>query len=217
MKRSALLATIVALFMIASIATVGKADFQFSIVNPTGGPTGGTFVLPPSTSTPVQIFLNSTDASQTIGSLKFRISIGDGAGLALEPSIVGITPGVSFGVGSGYAPGGGQPQFDATRSQLIFDLTNTSTPIGFAGNQLVATVSLNTSAFAGQGPFNFLLSNSFGGSSVTDTIGTSFNNTVLSGGTFSVTAVPEPSSMALLGLVGVGTVALRRFRKKSKV
>lgn len=34
---------------------------------------------------------------------------------------------------------------------------------------------------------------------------------------FTVTAVPEPSSMALLALVGVGGVAARRFRKKQQV
>ena len=33
---------------------------------------------------------------------------------------------------------------------------------------------------------------------------------------FTITAVPEPSSMALLGLVGVGAAAVRRFRKKNK-
>ena len=216
MKRSALLATVAALLMIASIATVGKADFQFSIVNPTGGPTGGAFVLAPSASTPVQIFLNSTNAAQTIVSLQFRISIGDGAGAALEPVLVGVSPSGSFGAGSGYVPGGGQPQFDATSSQMIFDLANTTSAIGFVGNQLVATVSLNTSAFAGQGPFNFSLSNVAGSTSVTTALGPAYSNTVLSGGTFTISAVPEPSSIALLGLVGVGTVALRRFRKKSK-
>ena len=216
MRRNLLFSTVVALLMIASIATLGKADFQFSIVNPIGGPTGGLFVLPASASTPVQIFLNSTNAAQTIGSLQFRISIGDGSGPAPEPSLVSITPQGPFAAGSGFVPGGGQPQFDATRSQLIYDLTNTSAAFGFVGNQLAATVNLNTSAFAGQGPFNFSLSNVAGSTSVTTALGPAYSNTVLSGGTFTISAVPEPSSIALLGLVGVGTVALRRFRKKSK-
>ncbi|HUP78052.1 MAG TPA: PEP-CTERM sorting domain-containing protein, partial [Pirellula sp.] len=71
--------------------------------------------------------------------------------------------------------------------------------------------------FAGLGPFAFSLSNQGGNSAV---IGPGVNPpsypTVLNGGAFIV-AVPEPSSIALLGLVGVGVVAARRFRKKSKV
>ena len=47
-----------------------------------------------------------------------------------------------------------------------------------------------------------------------------FTNAALTGATpiglisFSVTAVPEPSSMALVGLIGVGA-AVRRFKKKA--
>ena len=219
MRRNALWSTVTGLLLFVGIAAVGKADFQYSIVNPTGGPTGGTFVLPRSASTPVQIFLNSTSAAQTIGSLQFRISIGDGPGANPEPLMVGITPAGQFGAGSGYTAGAGQPQFDPgplSGYQMIYDLTNTATPIGFAGNQLVATVFLNTLAFPTSGPFAFSLTNTSGSTAVTATNGTAYANTGLSGGTFTLAAVPEPTSMALLGMVGIGVFAARRFRKKSK-
>jgi hypothetical protein len=38
-----------------------------------------------------------------------------------------------------------------------------------------------------------------------------------SGGQFQITAVPEPSSMALMGIFGLGVVAARRFRKHRSV
>lgn len=65
--------------------------------------------------------------------------------------------------------------------------------------------------------FDFSELNAFNG--LTTGAGYTFNNS-LAGSTnigrisFSVTAVPEPSSVALVGLVGIGAVVVRRFRKK---
>ncbi len=218
MRRNALWSIVTGLLLFVGIPAVGKADFQYSIVNPTGGPTGGTFVLAASASTPVQIFLNQNGAGtqpQPIGSLQIRVTIGGGAGGV--PQIVttagGVTPAGSF-VPPLFT---GTPIFNAPfSSQMVYDLSSaTGTTMAPNTNQLVATVNLNTLGFAGQGPFNFSLS-SVGSSAVLSPTAATYTNTVLSGGTFTVAAVPEPSSIALLGMVGVGVVAARRFRKKSK-
>jgi len=213
MRRNALWSTVTGLLLFVGIAAVSKADFQYSVVMPGGGPTG---VLPVSASTPIQIFLNSTNAAQIVGAAGIRIQIaGGGAGV---PQIVttpgGVTPGF-LNAANGY---NGTLLFNSPNSsQLIYDLGNINTvnpfPIGFVGNQLVATVNVNTLGFAGQGPFTFSFTNSQGASFVSAP-GVVFHPTTAVGGSFTV--VPEPSSIALIGLVGVGVVAARRFRKKSK-
>lgn len=209
MKRSVILTMLLAICGIMS-CSICEATFQFSVVNPTGG--APNFTLAPGPAQQVQIFINSTSAADTLGSLKFRIQVGDGAGALAEPPMVSVTPGAFF---AGFSAGGG-PSFDPTNSQLIYDLTNLGAPVSFAGNQLAATLTLNTSAFANQGPFNFSFANSVGSSTVNNPAGIEYGGTVLSGGSF-VVAIPEPSSFALLGVVGLGVCVARRFRKKDQV
>lgn len=191
-------------------AATSEAAFEYSVFNSTGG---GSFVLNPGPSQTVQIFLNST-ALDPIGSLQFRIRIGDGVGVGLEPPITSVTPGPTF---AAYTPGFAQPTFAPGNSEMIYDLSALATPaVTFTGNVLAATLTLNTAPFEGQGPFAFSFTNSIGTSSVLSPGGVAYNTT-LSNGSFTVAAVPEPSSMALLCIATAGAGAVSRFRKKRKL
>lgn len=81
----------------------------------------------------------------------------------------------------------------------VFDLEFTVQPNAQPGTQLLSGVPI---------PFGFPQATSFSnGGGPTDGTVTFYNG--------SITAAPEPSSLALLGLIAAGGTAYRRFRKKA--
>lgn len=89
----------------------------------------------------------------------------------------------------------------------LFNLTFTasqSTPVGLYNLQFVPN-ALDTGGFGGQIGVNAVAAAGNGG---TFTLAGA-------GGQFQITAVPEPSSMILLGVAGVGGFAWRRIRRKA--
>jgi hypothetical protein len=106
-------------------------------------------------------------------------------------------------------------QINQTAAQIWDANSETADPANAAF--VVGGVNANRTAENGVVAFDFSELNVFNG--LTTGAGYVFNHGLV-GATnvgrisFSVTAVPEPSSMALVGLVGIGLV-VRRFRKKS--
>ncbi|MCC6508691.1 MAG: PEP-CTERM sorting domain-containing protein [Pirellulaceae bacterium] len=115
---------------------------------------------------------------------------------------------------------------DSSGNLLISQINQTASQIWDANSEVAIAanaafvaggVNGNRVEEGGTVAFDFAELNVFNG--LTTGAGYVFNNS-LAGTTdigrisFSVTAVPEPSSMALVGLMGIGVV-VRRFRKKS--
>ena len=115
---------------------------------------------------------------------------------------------------------------DNAGNLLISQINQTASQIWDAGSEVadplnaafvVGGINANRTPQNGVVSFSFSELNVFNG--LTTGAGYVFNNSLI-GSTnigrisFSVTAVPEPSSMALVGIVGIGVV-VRRLRKKT--
>ena len=109
-------------------------------------------------------------------------------------------------------------QINQTASQ-IWD-ANSEVAIAANAAFVAGGVNGNRVDEGGTVAFDFSELNVFNG--LTTGAGYVFNNSLI-GSTniglisFSVTAVPEPSSMALIGIVGIGAVVRRFLRKAAKV
>jgi hypothetical protein len=107
-------------------------------------------------------------------------------------------------------------QINQTASQIW----DANSEVAIAANAAFVAGGVNGNRVAENGvvAFDFSELGVFNG--LTTGAGYTFSNGALIGATniglisFSVTAVPEPSSMALVGLIGVGA-AVRRFKKKT--
>ena len=200
-------------FVLAVWLTTGSvhAAFEFSAFNTTGG---GAFSVSQGPSQAVDIFITNSNPADQLGSVGLRVQIGDGqAGAGIEPQMVSVTTS-----GAGYlqttlslTSGGVTFSNGASGSEMLVDLTNLNAPVSFTGTHKLATIFLDTSAFGGQGPFDLLFTNSAGSSFVNDPSAAPHSVT-LSNGSFTVTAVPEPSSLVLAGLC-MAAAGFRRRRR----
>lgn len=158
------------------------------------------------------IHLDSTSALNELGSVGLRFQIGDGEGLMPEPSITSVTYSGGGYLFDAYPTGlAGGPFLSPSGSELILDLSNIGAPYGYSGEALLATIQVDTTAFTA-GTFSLTFANSVGDSFVNNPSGEPYTVSFSSG---SITAVPEPTSFAFVGLAGAGIGVWRR-RAKSK-
>ncbi len=199
------------LMMVASLVPL-KAGFEFSVFNPTGG---GSAVLAPNALNAVDLWITGT-GGEIMQSVDVSFRIGDGPGGSPEPTVssVATTPGAGFFFDS-------RPTLPITpagtgTSEVSFSgfLTPTST---LTGSQIIGRFFIDTTGFASTGPYTISLTSGVGiPSDVLDNLGNNYNAT-LSGGSFTVAAVPEPATLGLVGfgLVAVGARLRRRFASKA--
>ena len=179
--------------------------------------------------------LNSTYAAGSSGTfdIVFNVTAGDpnplvnvgGYAAFFQTAGGGADQGLTFTAVNYIAPGSGganvaDTNFIASISPLGTRLTasNAGTPtFSLSNGDILARVSFSLSA-AASGTYNI---NSRSISELTLGNGNpapGFNPVDGVAGTFTITAVPEPSSMVLVGLVVAGGAGLRRrFRKKASV
>lgn len=155
--------------------------------------------------------------------------IGDGSAIQLTPRFNGL-PGtrqaVDFGDGpggqpfvwdnlpSGFNESGAAPEatnlFRSTVGVDAVDLTESVT-IG-TSETLVGQFLIDTTAFFGDS-FDFTISNTGGTSQLYTFDGTDLDAAPFEG-TFQVTAVPEPSSLLVVGAIAAAGVARRQVRRQ---
>jgi len=159
---------------------------------------------------PVSIFSDGTD-----NIVNFEMSFTTDSGTA---NAFAVVPGDFGSVGTYFNASPNLTGWDNTGS--LFSSDGTTVTVGF-GSAAVAGILIdgtarqllwlpvNTSLL---GTFT-LVGTSLG---VNDPTFGSDLSTQINSGSFTVTAVPEPTSMALVGLIGLGSVAVRRIRGKIK-
>lgn len=169
----------------------------------------------------ITVFANSTIGAgeniPTIGA-DFFLTAGSGTG---TPVFNAPNAGLFGGTISGGPENGltrlGDGNINTTANASSFDRDTVDPSVGTLNltfqnlNQTVsnaptplATLLINTAGL-GAGTFNISVQNGFAGA----------NNIPIANGQFIITAVPEPTSMALLGVV-IGGVAGRRFFRRKK-
>lgn len=216
-----------AVFCLCLIAVAGQAQAALIVS------IGSTPLQPNARDQPLSVFVRSdSDPVEVIGMNLFAF-IGDGSAVQLAPSFDG-TPGtleaVRFGDGAGGQPfvwenlpsgfdaSGEAPQSDNVHRSsvgvLARDPANESVTIG-SSDTLVAEFLINTTGFS-DSTFDFTITQSPGASSDLIESGT-FNQAPLEfAGSFKVAAVPEPSSLAVLGILAAAGAGRRRMRKRKQ-
>jgi hypothetical protein len=92
-------------------------------------------------------------------------------------------------------------------------VSNTSVPVA-AGTNIPATIM--TINVAGLAPGTYTLESTIGGSRISEQSDTSFGDHAFPESTFTITVVPEPATLSLLGLSGLGSVGLTMLRARRK-
>jgi hypothetical protein len=163
-----------------------------------------------------------------------RIALGDGLGPALEPRFAGVTwtdgpGGVNYfwDASNSFVILGGKgaptPEGDQLADVSASNFLSGGTPINFTGTRVLATFGIDTtgiffdSANAANNLFAVVIDGSLGANGPGNsfvTFGPGDGSAVFNNGSISITAVPEPTSFAFVGLAGAGAYVWRRRRRK---
>ncbi|XZE35111.1 PEP-CTERM sorting domain-containing protein [Pirellulaceae bacterium SH501] len=150
----------------------------------------------------IPVYISSNASDSLTGVDIFFAGVGPGA-TTFAPIGQVNQPGM---FGNASFSGGSFGQFSPGFSNLLL---NYSAPVSVdASNSLIANIVIDTNALDFG---NYAISNAGGGQVLNGVSEVAFST---NGANFSITAVPEPSSLALLGVVGLSGVAYRRFRNR---
>ena len=180
---------------------------------------------------PLSVYLRSdSDSTNSVYGIELLASIGDGTATQVAPRFDGV-PGTlqavqfsdgaggqpfvwenlngGFGV-TGAAPEAGNPY--QSDPELLSDTSSETVNIGMS-ETLVAQFLIDTTGFAGE-TFAFNIGS---GSGVYTLESGAEPESISFSGTFEVTAVPEPSSWAVLGLIAATGGGVRRMRQRKQL
>lgn len=218
--------TLVLLLAVVAVAQSASAALIVSL--------GSTTVQRNATNQPLQVFLRSDSGPvENVIAMDIFAFIGDGSAIQTTPRFDG-TPGtreaVQFADGaggqpfvwenlpSGFSESGDAPEPDNVyRSSVGVDANDLTESVTIGTSEtLVGQFFIDTTGFSG-GTFDFTIANSAGGTSVLYTFDGSDLAEIPFEGSFQVTAVPEPSSLALLGAFAATGAGMRRVRRRKRV
>lgn len=193
---------------------------------------GSTPLQPNTANQPLSVFLRSdADPVTDVVGMNIFAFIGDGSEVQAMPRFDG-TPGtreaVQFADGaggqpfvwenlpSGFSESGSAPEAENVYRSSVGVLADDpfeSVTIG-TSETLVGQFLIDTTGFSGT--FDFTIANTSEGASEILTFDGSSANSIPFSGSFQVSAVPEPSSLAMLGVVAVAGAGVRRRRQRKQ-
>jgi hypothetical protein len=195
--------------LFTGLTGVGKADLVLRVAQT--APAGDIEIGLPNAAT-FSVFLSSTVANQSFLGLDFTINLSSNTGAGglmvagTNELLLASSNPAGFFAGSFDAPG----SFSANFSTILLGSAITLQPT----ESLLATVTLS-SVGATAGDYTVSLSG-------LDAVDGGFNQLAFSGSStlpnsYTITAVPEPSSMLLTAIAGVGFMIRRRRRLQAAV
>ena len=182
---------------------LGTSGFDVSTLNELNNTVTPMFALFSSTtSQDLASVANASDATLGIGTSDFELDLmaGDLDGLNNDPDELRF-----LGIDPSNAPSAS----DTGLADFLLALTVSDTNGGASFQDTSYSATLGGTTFSGS--TDLVVSGTLGSLSGTDQTG--FTYEISSGTQLQFTAVPEPSSLAILGLVGVAGTAMRRRRK----
>ncbi len=196
----------------ATMGQIASAGISFKIDATTGGPSSINVLAGSSGFLTGYLEVTAPELSQ--GSLTWQSTVAFGGPLSEITIGAATAPGTS--VYGGVSTAGFSTPSERTLSSFVFPATTlTSRTELFRIPYTVSVTALPGSAFTFDIITNTTAAGQSAPTSVTNGAGTAFPSSFAGTEfTINVVAVPEPSTLAMLAVVGVGAVAVRRFRKK---
>ncbi len=211
-------------FLLIAFGSTSRADFIISV--------GSHDVLANTANQSIDLFLTSTSNSDPqVSGINFRAVLGDGTGnQGVFTGAEGTLQGTTF-TGGGYfwdqAASSGSGESPVTGFPAVADASwNFAAPrtVGTLAPVKIATIKIDTTGlFAGTFAIDLLDIASIGVGATELLIPAPTPGTAAPGafqiinGSFTITAVPEPGTMVLVGLIAAGGGAVRFVRRRRAV